>query len=57
MDLPELLAKISKLNDDVQATMSAAEALGETIHSIINSIQKQITTKAVAKSIHIHEEE
>tara|TARA_R100000084_G_C4575772_1_gene111422 strand:+ start:331 stop:522 length:192 start_codon:yes stop_codon:yes gene_type:complete len=55
-DLQEMLKKLGKLNQDIDALVSAGESLGETLMEVVNEIEKLVTTKAEVNTITIREE-
>jgi hypothetical protein len=57
MDLSETLKHLGSINLEVQATMAAAEKLGEAVGLLVGEIEKLVTTKAAVNSITIHEED
>ena len=54
--LQEMLKKLGKLNQDIDALVSAGESLGETLMEVVNEIEKLVTTKAEVNTITIREE-
>tara|TARA_Y100000015_G_C2357064_1_gene73430 strand:+ start:236 stop:412 length:177 start_codon:yes stop_codon:yes gene_type:complete len=55
-DLQEMLKKLGKLNQDIDALVSAGESLGETLMEVVNEIEKLVTTKAEVNTITVREE-
>ena len=51
-----MLKKLGKLNQDIDALVSAGESLGETLMEVVNEIEKLVTTKAEVNTITIREE-
>lgn len=56
-ELQDMLKKLGKLNQDVDALVSAGEKLGETLMEVVNEIEKLVTTKAEVNTITIREED
>ena len=56
-ELQDMLKKLGKLNQDVDALASAGEKLGETLMEVVNEIEKLVTTKAEVSTITIREED
>ena len=56
-ELQDMLKKLGKLNQDVDALVSAGEKLGETLMEVVNEIEKLVTTKAEVSTITIREED
>ena len=57
MDLQEMLKQLGKLNSDINSLIEAGEKLGDTLLSVVNEIDKLVTTKAEVNTITIHEED
>ncbi len=57
MDLQEMLKQLGKLNSDINSLIEAGEKLGDTLLSVVNEIEKLVTTKAEVNTITIHEED
>ena len=55
-ELQDMLKKLGKLNQDIDALVSAGESLGETLMEVVNEIEKLVTTKAEVNTITIREE-
>lgn len=56
-ELQDMLKKLGKLNQDVEALVNAGEKLGETLMEVVNEIEKLVTTKAEVNTITIREED